>query len=259
MNIQSGTKNLDYVVHTVMADLNQVSMKNYQRYLQMAVNIYHEINTFSLPVIKTVELPVSNAHTIDLPDDFIHYTAIAVCINGRLWTLTMNNDICLNRAEDCPVELETVVANTPQVTDFINTNVPLYYFNGGFRNGQYVGEQFAMGGGWNRKGYFRIDTERKQIAFKSVVPQTTIVLEYKSSGISCDGTVEVPLVAVGALRAGLHWQIDEYNPEVPISQKERKKKNYYVQYDLLHHHNLMFTLSEFMDSKYRTIRSTPKR
>lgn len=259
MDIQSGTKNLDYVVHRVMSDMDQVSMKNYQKLLQLSINGFHELNIFSLPQIKTVELKVSNAGTVDLPSDYINYTAIGVCIHGHLWTLGLNNDICLSRAEDCPVELEDAVANTPATQDLISTLPLLYYFSGQFRNGQYVGEQYSIGGGWNKRGYYRIDTEKKQIAFKSVVPQSTIILEYKSSGISCDGTVEVPLSAVSTLVAYVHWQRIEFNPDVPQSDKERKMRQYYTMYNKLRHLNLIFTASEYMDSKNRTIKSTPKR
>lgn len=262
MEINSGYKDLDYCVHSVMADLSEDTTKNYSRYLKWAIDCYNELNLYSSTVIKTAEIQVEDNNTIAFPDDYIDYTAIGVNINGYIWTLTMRNDMVLNRKDDCPVSLERAIAISEQnaPTTQVLAYVPYkYFFGGSYRGGQYVGEQYAYGGGWNYKGYYRIDEEMKRIQFASIVPKCTIILEYKASGISCDGTVQIKQPAVAAIVAFIHWKRVEFNNRVPMAEKDRARREYIVQFNILKHYNLMFTMSEYLDSKRKTIKSTPKR
>lgn len=261
MSIDSGYKELDYCVHSVMSDLQETSTVNYPRYLKWAIDCYQELNLYLSPVIKTVELQIEDNMTIPFPDDYISYTAIGVNVNNKIWTLTQRSDMVLDRREDCPISLAQAAAMSQQQTQSqVLAIVPYrYFFGGSYRGGQYVAEQFAYGGGWNYKGYFREDTEFKRFQFASTVPKTTIILEYKASGISCDGTVQVKREAIPAIVAYIHWHRIEHNNRVPMAEKERKRRLYIVEYEKLKHYTLSFTVSEFMDAKNKTIRSTPKR
>jgi len=260
--LNKGTRTMDYIASQVMADVEEVTTKNYQRYLQMGINCYlYELKLTSSPTIKTVNLTVADNGTIDFPDDYIDYVVIGVCLNGHIWTLTRNDSLCLYRGEDCPVELsEAMQLSQDQTQEQLSLLVPFgYYFGGGFRGGQYVGELYSLGGGWNGKGYYRIDTEKRRIAFSKVAPGTEIILEYSATGINCDGSMEVPFQAVPAIIAYIHWKRIEYNDKYPSHEKERKRREYIVQFQALKHYNLMFTVDEYLDAKYRTIKMTPKR
>jgi len=261
MNIKSGFKELDYCVHSVMADLDETSTVNYPRYLKWAIDCFNELNLYVSPVIKTVELQIEDNLTIPYPEDYINYVAIGVNINGKLWTLTRNDDIALDRRENCPVALaEAVTLSQDQTQNQILSIIPYrYYFGGTFRGGQYVGEQYAFGGGWNYKGYYTEDHEKKRFQFSSAVPKSTIVLEYKSTGIDCDGSVQVPMPSIPAIVSYIHWKRIEHNNRVPMADKERKYSLWKVEFQKLRHYNLMFTMSEYLDNKWKTIRSTPKR
>ncbi len=260
--LSKGTRSIDYIASLVMADLDEMTTKNYQKYLQLGINCcLYELKLSSSPTIKTVHLTVADNGTIDFPHDYINYLVIGVCLNGRVWTLTRNDSICLNREEDCPVELSEAIALSETSTDDqIEALVGCgYYFNGSFRNGQYVGEQYAYGGGWNGKGYYRVDEQMRRIEFSRVSPGTEIILEYNATGIDCDGAVVVPFECVASIKAYVHWQRIEYNDNYSSSDKERKRREYIVQFQALKHYKLMFTASEFLDAKYRSIKMTPKR
>lgn len=261
MDIKSGFKDIDYCVHSVMSDMDETSTVNYPRYLKWAIDCFHELNLYLSPVIKTVELQIEDNLTIPFPDDYINYIAIGVNLHGRLWTLTRNDDIVLDRREDCPVSLaEAAALSQEQTNTQLISIVPYrYYFGGAFRGGQYVGEQYAFGGGWNYKGYYTEDTEKKRFQFSSAIPKTTIVLEYKSSGIDCDGSVQIPLPSVAAIVSYIHWKRVEHNSSMPTVEKERKYGLWVKEFQKLKHYNLMFTMSEFRDAKNKTTRQTPKR
>lgn len=260
--LNQGVRSIDYIANMVIAEAEDVTDRNYQRYLQLAINCYlYELKLSTSPTIKTVHLQMDDNRTIPFPEDYINYTAIGVCLNGSIWTLSLNNAMCLNRAEDCPVELAQAAQlsqdSTPEQISFI---VPFnYYFTGAVRGGQYVGEQYSYGGGWNKKGYFRIDNEMRRIEFSSSVPTTDIILEYNSTGINCDGTMMIPFEAVAAVKAYVHWQRIEHNQKISSSEKERKRREYITQFNILKHYKLSFTVSEYLDAKYKTIKSTFKR
>lgn len=259
--MKDATKNLDYICHSVMADLKEVGTKNYPYYLKWAIDCFRELNLFVLPVVKTVILPVGPNNTIDLPGDFVKYTAIGVNIRGHLWLLGLNNSMVPNTIEECPVPITDVVAN-PTLT-YADIYPYYYFFSGMFRGGQYVGEQYARGGGWSSRGYYMINEERRQIQFQGVVPQTEIVLEYKSTGVNCDGTVCIPYETVSAHLAFVHWQRVEHDQSLSVNTRlaeaPRKERLWIKEFNKLKHYKLAFTMQEFLDNRYRTSRQTPKR
>lgn len=261
MNVKSATKPIMYIVHSVATDLRETNTNNYPYYLKFALDCYRELNLFTLPSIKTVNLTFSDAFTVDLPDDYVNYTAIGVRIGRHIYLLGRDDKLVLNRSDECPTPIEEVL----QAPDRFAQLFPYgYFFSGAFRNGQYVGEQYAYGGGWNSKGYYRVDLEKHQIQFSNIIPKTEIILEYKSTGMDCDGSVEIPYEAISAMTAFVHWKRIQYDESIKnarfkaleMSDRERQWK---IEFGKLRHYRLMFTVQEFMDSKYRTIKSTPKR
>lgn len=259
--MMKATKPIAYVVHSVAADLGETSTKYYQKYLKWAFDCYRELNLFILPCIKTVVLTVNDNLTVDLPDDYVNYTAIGVKIGRHLYLLGRDDKLLFNQAEDCEVPIDQVVAKPDHFAGLF----PYYYFFGGaFRNGQYVGEQYALGGGWSRKGYYRINESERKIQFGSMVPKTEVILEYKSTGVDCDGSVEIPYEAISAMTSFIHWQRIEHDESLKglrtyPSQVQQKYGLWKSEFKKLKHYTLMFTVQEYLDSKYRTLRQTPKR
>lgn len=256
--IQSATKNLDYVVHKVMADLRETNTKNYPFYLNWAFDGYQDMNLYANPKIVTKWINISGTNTICLPSDYVDYISIGINICGRLYLLGLNNNMVLNRKDECEVPIETIATKSPNITG--EGIWPFYYFfSGAFRGGQYVGEQYAMGGGWSSRGYYKIDPERKEIQFQSVVPRSEIILEYRSTGIDCDGTVEVPYAAVPAIKAFIHWQRIENNDKESLADKRGKERLYGIEFNNFRKLKQRFTIQEYLDAKYRVSTAGPSR
>lgn len=257
----SGFVNLDYVVRNALIDMNDFSMENYKRFLQWAVRGFTDLNLFVVENIRVEYLKLSSAKTATLPSDFIDYTKIGMEINGQIWTFTLNDKMVLPRkTDDCG---ETLPTNTQTLDDKVTGQASLvpnfgYYFAMHFRNGQYVGEMYGLGGGFNN-AYFRIDHERNQIAFDSEIPTDEIILEYKSSGISASGETLIPRKAVPALIAYVHWQRIENNDKVAESKKERKRQLYITEYERLQHLENLFTIDEYLDATYSVVTSSMRR
>jgi len=211
----NGFVNIDYAVNQCLVDIEDYDLAQYQRFLQFAYLGYTDLNLFVTQNVKVAYLRINDNKTVDLPNDFIDYLKIGVEINGQVWTLTLNDDMLLPRSTDAcgettPPDLRTIGDNVD------GTEQPNYgfYFASHFRNGQYVGESYGIGGGFNM-AYFRIDHERRQIAFDSEIPDGTIILEYKSSGVKADGSTVIPRKVIPALTAYIHWRRLQYNNKKP--------------------------------------------
>lgn len=254
---KQGFRDLDYAIKSVMADYGEDSMVMYPRYLKWAIDCYNELTLYRFPSVKTVELDVKDNYTVDLPHDFVRYTAIGVYINGRLWTLTRRDDSQRRPIEDCQIPIEDV--NNDHSGSYAGITPYGYMFGGSFRNGQYVGEQYAYGGGWNRHGYYRIDETNRRIEFSNVVRGKKIVLEYISNGVDCDGSAQIPFASVPVVTSYIQWKKAEFDRKESQSEKERKRNLYLIEYNKYTHYVCMFTISEYLDTKYRTLKMTPKR
>lgn len=253
-------KHLSYIVHQVMADLGETDSGNYEKYLQWAIFVCStELHAKYSDKLKTVYLPVSALKVIDLPPDYLSYVALGTCYRGRIITLSLDNRLCLPRKTDDCGDIGAAVAacdcnNVTQDGIFSYT----WAFAPHWRSGQYVGEAYGLGGGWNT-AYFREDRDRNQIVLAGTVPGNEVILEYKSSGIEPDGNVLVNSEILNCLRTYIHWQRIEYLQNIPMGEKERKREQYLVELEKLADIKSSFTVDEYLDMFYRNTNSSIKR
>lgn len=254
----NGVVNMDYVVQRVLMDLDDYSMTKYEKFLQYCIDGYMDLNLFTMQSVKVAYLPVKENKTVDLPEDYIQYTKIGFNSGGMIEVLGLNNDLMLPRdKDDCG---NTVNDNTGEcsIDDIVFPNYG-YYFAPHFRNGQYVGELYAGVGAGDKNGTYRIDRDMRQIAFNSDIIANTIILEYKSAGVSGDGSTFVPRQCVPALVSYIHWKRKEYNDKVAMGEKERLKNNYYIEFEKLRDLEFSFTIEEYLSSRRSTYAMIPKR
>ncbi len=249
-------KDLSYIVHQVMSDL-QEGTENYEQYLQWAIFCCTtDINLKYCEKLKAVYLTMSDVKTVDFPSDMLAYSKIGICYRGVVINLGLNNNLCLARGKDDCGNLEEIIREVDCGTT--DSMYGYYGYVGHFRNGQYVGEMYGMGGGF-AGSYYRIDKELQQIVFTSEVPDGVILLEYKSSGIEDDGSMLVEQKTLQAIRAFVHWQRKEHNDGVSLGEKERLQRDYHRELAKLADMEGGFTASEYLDMHYRTTGLSPQR
>jgi len=261
-----GFVNINYVVNLVLLDLDNHTTSLRKKITQYAILGYQNLNMYIMPQIKVAYLKQNDNFTVNLPNDFIDYLKIGINHNGTVITLSMNDNMAFPRA-DC---LEECGCETPKTnSDDVSKTVSIlgskyidpgygYYFAEHYRNGQYVGEMYGMGGGVSF-AQFRVDDANRQIAIDKFLPNKEIILEYKSSGISQDGSTVVPRESVEALRAYIHWQLSWYSTKIPAVQKQQFQQQYYVEYNKLQRFKSSFTMDEYLDNKYSVSTRTVKR
>jgi len=239
------------VCKSFMNERQEKNLTNLERYVQMAIEGYSDMQIFEVNTIDVAYLDVNtDTNTALLPSDFITMTKIGCEINGRMWTLTLNNDLIIPPAETiCPVDIAQVTTDT--VID------GGYYFAPHFRYGRYVSTLYGVGGGFNI-AYYRIDMNRRVIYFHGNVPNNQIILEYKSSGVKPGGAI-IPRQAVPALKAYLHWKTAEYDIRIPENEKARKERLYDKELYKLKLLEISFSMQEYLDNQYSTMTQAPKR
>jgi hypothetical protein len=253
MEKETGYLTLAQVVKSFMNERNERTLANYERYLQMAIEGFSDINLFELNTIEVAYLKMNSAKVVQLPPDYIKYTKIGINLGGRVWTLTLNNDLVLPKEEDiCADPIEEVNSGDSEY-------VPNGYwvFAPHFRRGEWTEGLYGLGGGFNR-AYYRIDTQNRTIQFEGVVPNSEIILEYKSTGIKCGGAI-VPRQASKALKAYIRWMVTENDPTVGLGEKIRKEQLYDKELFSLKFLENSFTMDEYLDSMYEVYKQTPKR
>ena len=249
---------LDNVVRNVMVDLGEQSLNKYQTYLQWAIRGFRELKLHNSSYAKIAYLPISNSKSVDLPIDYLKYTKIGVCINDRVVLLGLDDTLCVNhKKDDCgnPLELALNPATTQDTILGLNYG---YYFFDHYRNGQFVGGLYGLGGGDSSLGYYRINEEKNQIQLTSQVPSTEIILEYISDGSDTTGTATVPKYAVEALIQWVHWQRLRRMSN-KTRESEIARRDYIIEFDKLKHFKLMFTAAEYLQMLRSNIHSAPKR
>lgn len=254
----NGIVNLNYVVNLVLMDLDDYSLTKYKKFLQYAILGYQDLNLYIMQNIKVAYLTVKDNKTADLPIDFIDYTKVGFDNGGKVTSLALNENLMLPRLTDNCGNVTNENTGDCNTDGLVFPNYG-YYFAPHYRNGQYVGELYSGVGDGNTSGHFRLDRDRMQIAFSSDLATSTVILEYKSSGVSGDGSTNVPRQYIEALRSYIHWQRKEYNDKVAMGEKERLKQRYWNEFEKVKDLELSFTIDEYFVSRRSTYSSIPKR
>jgi len=247
-----GLVTIRYIVMSILNRMNDYSMKNYKRLVQIAIEGFGELALWHMNSLEVVYLYMNAAKAVNLPADYVDFLKIGVPVNGKLRVLTQHDQILLPR--EFPDGKD--VGNTD--ADDIVDAASLVFFSDHFRGGQYVGGLFGMPGGVD-SAYFRIDRENRQIVFSGTVDRSEIVLEYISTGIKTDGSSLIPREAVPALRTYIQWNMIESDPRVAANEKERKKRNHEEEVEALRSFQSIFTSDQYKRMLWRTSRQSPKR
>jgi hypothetical protein len=247
---------LDYVVNSVFNKLGRYTQRHYDQYLQFAIEGFGELNMFHISNIRVAHLQMNDAKIVSLPPDFIDYTKVAVCINGRLWTLSLNENMCLPRAEVCGEPIREVVHGVPGETFIIPGDG--YYFADHYYNGRFIAGLYGLGGGFNI-AYFRLDTERRNIVFSGSIPNDEVVLEYISTGIDKNNQTLIPRQAVKALQNYILWQRIENDDKYTLAEKQRKETLFDQAVYQLTSFDQKITKEEYLDMTYKHNKQSTKR
>lgn len=175
-------KNLAYVVQSA---LNQMFGKaeDVSWFEQIAIQWFTEEarGVTALPCLKVKKLQVSASKQVLMPDDLMRYTKIAIDYGGKLWTLTLDENITLPPHFDC---------NNTTASEAENQAGGVW-FQPYLWDGAYNGGVFALGGGFNQ-AYYRYDPSSRTLSFLDNLVGREIIIEYLSNGRDVNSQSLIP-------------------------------------------------------------------
>lgn len=250
-------KNIEYVVALVQQDRDDYTTRNRDKYIQYGINaVRDELHFRQSDTVKVAYLTPNVANVAPMPADYEYYTKVAVSIGGKLVTLSVNKGMTPAAEFDSCGELvqQSIEQFTEPLQDWFAGG---YWFAPHFRAGNYVGEMYGYGNGFNEVGYFKEDKDLRVFNFYRM-PRTEIILEYKSSGDFCASTI-IPTTAVPLVRACIHNQLAEHGKGVSALTKQEKMNKYFFEKQRFHDMQFSFTLEQWLDWSYSSYSSSPKR
>lgn len=244
---------LSYIVRNIQNETEDYSEKNYKRMLQIVIDIMRDIRLFNNPAVQVVYFELPDSGVFPFPSDYIDWIKIGIPVRGQFYTLSVNNNMVLNRAQVCAEDIRTM---SNYGVDNITGG---YYFSPHWNQGQYVGGLYGVGGGWNT-AYFREDKTAQQFQFDGVIPAIAegkiLVMEYKSTGISA-GSI-VPAEMIEPLKRGAIYRSNMHKPDLAMNMKLLYKDDYETALVKLKAFINKFSMSQYMDTLYASKKQSPK-
>lgn len=248
-------KPLSYVVSMVQVDREDFSPSSLLKYGQYSINTYKDYVAFGIsPTIEYLYATPNDIGVVNMPQDYEAYSKVGILLNGRVYTLTINRNMPFNRRwNDCGVELNDGEIIT---TDFINTQNWQYgvAFGGHYRAGNYVGEMYGIGGGFNRAGYFTEDWKLRRLQFANV-PYAEVLIEYLSNNVSTQTIIDD--TAIDTIRWGVHHQLSLFSSNQ--NDIERYGNMLTRAADLYRFRKTCPSVDEYFDELYRNTKTSPNR
>lgn len=241
-NVNKNLYNLDYVVRSCLADIDEPDTSPlYMKMLKWANDGYRRLNLAGLmPVtMKSIYIDVDLAtNTFELPNDYLYYIKIGMCYKGHVINLVADENICIRpddpKACECDSELianrirygcdcidGNAVDGQQQFGDWFNVTWYYPYYQH-YHNGQFTAGYYGRGAGFYGNG-FRVDAANNRIQLDSCIRMDKVYMEYASSGLNETGDAIIPQDAIPALQAFIHKQRCAFS-------RERTDKQQYPQF-----------------------------
>lgn len=151
--------------------------------------------------LRTQVLQMNDNKTVDLPQDYIHFTKLGI-LNGKgeISTFRENTDLAL--AGDLSGSRFKLPTATNTVTGDPNYLSSMNYINQGAYS-----QLLGIGSGSSNIGEYRIDEANRVIVFSSSIAFSQIIMEYLSDGSDeNDGDMPVDERAYEAMLAWIEWK-----------------------------------------------------
>ena len=291
------------VVNDLLISIGEDSQHNFLRYFRLGMNGVRELHYDALQEVRAIQLPVDSTYKINLPNDYVNYIRVSILDNNNFVVPLGRNSDYLNIADkhtttppfyngnQTEVDAKTYPVlqgvwmnyDSNSTSNFLDSEGGIAKEGGDMTsyndptNLQDVQQDYAihydneeygfygLGGGNNRKGYYRIDPQGRTIQFSSNLASKNIILEYISDGIiNAQGyEIEVPRIASEALSSFIYWKSIEKvrtvtGRGITNYEKERARQEYYNQKRLLKSRIMKFNKDEALQQSRKNSQASPK-
>lgn len=248
---------ISYIVANIQNELNDYGPELKRRAMQIVIDGVREMRLYHQASIQVGYFTIPDSGVLNFPVDYLTYTKVGIPVNGQLVTLSVNENMLLNRAEKCGEDIRRMTANT----SIALAPYGGYYYAPHYNNGNFIGALYGAGGGFN-VAYFREDLAARQFQFDGVIPSISegriVVIEYESTGIS-EGTI-LGAECIDVLKNWYFWRSSRHRKDLPASRILQYKEDYESSVMRLRAftQSRNLTIQDYMDILYRNYKQTPK-
>lgn len=200
----------------------------YVPFMVYAKAALRELSFDDLKCINTVLLPVGSYNEVDLPNDYMDYTLVAVKSGQNIKPLVETDSINPLIARDAnfdPTTYANIAANTTNQI-FYGNIYPFYWNTVTWNNwGEPTGRLYGIGAGV-QDDVFSVFPERNQIQLTEHLSVDKIVLQYISNGMSSDAATKITPYAYETISAYISYQMKENTRTYSTAEAQLAKQEY---------------------------------
>jgi len=247
---------LQHIVANFLNERNDYSMAEYKRLLQMAVMGFSNLNMTTLRSYDVAYVDIDSKGQGRMPDDFVDYTKVGVNLGGKLFVISFNKEVIINRQTESGDILNEAYNADDNVPD--NTFLFMPHTRNGLTESNLYG--YSYGSGMSSFiPMFNIDYENKIIQLSSTVSAPQLIVEYISTGVSLSGNTFIPRYCETAMVEYLHWRTRKNDYKASRGAVIDAKQDYLEAVAELQLLEEVPTYQEIMDVLYSTSSQTPRR
>jgi len=229
---------------------------------QLALRGIREMGFDVMKRVKSLSIPVSDNNTVSLPDDFVDFLRVGVAgQGGAVHVLKENKNINIAQELITDSSGNTVDGNGDGIADVQNrttgaVNTGTQATNSPFLYESSTGRQYGAGGG-KGAGYFRMNYEQNRIELNSEVGVTDLIVEYIADEARSNNP-SVHLYAEEALRQYIYYKLVQRKSNVPASEKQMARSNYYNELRIAKARMNSFSKEEALNVIRKNFKQSPK-
>lgn len=196
--------NIDAIVRRTLLEKG-LPLHYYLEFLVHGTSGVRELSFDTLQIINTLQLPVNNYNSVDLPDDCVDVIALNIAYGNRLIPVPQNDSLSpLRYHDDTGVFQPPTTSLSPDQTFLGFQGGIIWYWNIN-DYGEPTGRYFGASGASDVNGY-KVIKERRQIQLTQSFTSDTVVLMYLSDGQRADNASQIDVQAHACIQAYINWK-----------------------------------------------------
>jgi len=233
---------LSEIVNSYKLWMEEYGDDKYDRYLDLTIRALVDLQLHHLRQVDVAYLTInSDLNTAQLPADCIDISLVGLNVNERIYILTENKYIAIPASESCGTEERDL--------DLSNGNI---YFASHYHDGLYLDTLYGMTGGFEDV-YYRRDLKNNRLILEGTIPaNTSLLVEYISTGVGYNEQTIIPLYVKEALIARLRVFLAEADPRISQSEKMRLWALYGTEETKVKRIKHRFNLQQWISAEWRS-------
>ena len=233
---------LEDIVKEYIISTGENSQNKTMRYMQFALQGLRDLNLDVAQEVRSYKTKVPTNGQILFPSDAVDMIKISIKVDDKLLSLGRDR----RQFFGTPTSPSDSSAGSDSIV------YQFYTINGD------VNTLYGLGGGNNTYGYYRVDRESKAIQFSAEAIGKEVHIEYISDGRNIDGDYEVHSALADALTSYMYWKSIQRKRNVPATEKQLAKMDWYNEKRLARARMMKFNMDEALQVTRKGFKQAPK-